>query len=50
MMNPLLAVVINFQCLTNVDTLVEHVLFYWAGPIAIELVLSLATKSKMKTD
>jgi len=50
MMNPLLAVVVNFQCLTNVETLIEHVLFYWAGPIAIELLLILATKSKTKVD
>ena len=50
MMNPLLAVVVNFQCLTNVEVLIEHVLFYWAGPIAIELLLILATKSKSKMD
>ena len=50
MMNPLLAVVVNFQCLTNVELLIEHALFYWIGPLIVELTLSLALKTKQKTD
>ena len=50
MMNPLLAVVVNFQCLTNVERLIEHALFYWIGPLIVELTLSLSLKIKQKTD
>ena len=50
MMNPLLAVVVNFQCLTNVELLIEHALFYWIGPLIVELTLSLSLKTKQKTD
>ena len=50
MMNPLLAIVVNFQCLTNVELLIEHALFYWIGPLIVELTLSLSLKTKQKTD
>ena len=50
MMNPLLAVVVNFQCLTNIELLIEHALFYWIGPLIVELTLSLSLKTKQKTD
>lgn len=49
MMNPLLAVVVNFQCLNNLEVLIEHALYYWAGPALVELFLTVA-KKKVKTD
>ena len=48
-MNPLLAVVVNFQCLNNLEVLIEHALYYWAGPALVELFLTMA-KKKVKTD
>lgn len=48
MMNPLLAVVVNFHCLTNQSKIVEHVLFYWAGPMAVVLLLSFLKSSSVK--
>ena len=48
MMNPLLAVVVNFHCLTNQSKIIEHVLFYWAGPMAVVLLLSFLKSSSVK--
>jgi len=52
MMNPLLAVVVNFGCLNSQADIVEHVLFYWAGPLVVSFALGFMPKSqdKQKTE
>ena len=55
MMNPLLAVVVNFPCLKTSEDLIEHALFYWVGPMTIALIMSIVISSsgaekKQKTE
>lgn len=48
MMNPLLAVVVNFGCLNSKDDIIEHVLFYWLGPLVVSFALGFMSKSENK--
>lgn len=48
MMNPLLAVVVNFHCLNSPADMVEHMTHYWVGPMAVVLILGFLKKSKKR--
>lgn len=52
MMNPLLAVVINFECLNTPADLISHATIYWAGPIIVTILIGMikgdSTKKKME--
>lgn len=51
MMNPLLAVVVEFGCLTSMATLQAHMMHYWAGPMILVLLMnSQITSTKSKSE
>ncbi|CAG5104487.1 Oidioi.mRNA.OKI2018_I69.chr1.g1277.t2.cds [Oikopleura dioica] len=52
-MNPLLSILINFHCISTPQDLLQHATTYWAGPIAITMIMGFFAKrdsSKKKTD
>ena len=47
-MNPLLSVVVNFHCLNTPSDWLDHMALYWAGPMAVVLLLGLLQSSQGK--
>jgi len=53
MMNPLLAIVVNFGCVNSLEHLANHALVYWAGPVVVAVVLAALQRDgslKVKSD
>merc|ERR1719223_813070 len=48
-MNPLLSILINFHCISTTPELLQHAATYWAGPVAITIIMGLFKNGKVSS-
>ena len=48
-MNPLLSILINFHCISSAPELLQHAATYWAGPVAITIIMGLFKNGKVSS-
>ena len=48
-MNPLLSILINFHCISTTPALLQHAATYWAGPVAINVIMGLFKNGKISS-
>jgi hypothetical protein len=48
-MNPLLSILINFHCISTAPELLQHAATYWAGPVAITIIMGLFKNGKVSS-